>query len=237
MSQNFELLSQLEAEFQFRRAIPRDVSEPVKPFIVVDDTERSQQLLTLAQRVFLSSDVNASREVVLCGVDQDNSSSEICLSLGKILARQSKRPVCMADANAHSPRLLRRLEEDRQLPLPDQDHCCEIEPQLWVCDLVASSSTQGHGITSGDQIRELFARLKSRFEFILIDAPGANTRGEAALLAQQVDGAILIIEANATRKASALQAKHRLEANNVRLLGSVLNNRIYDIPEKLYRRL
>jgi Mrp family chromosome partitioning ATPase len=237
VSQNFELLSQLEAEFQFRRAIPRDAPATAKPLEIVEDAERSQQLLTLAQTVFLSGNANAPHQVVLCGVDRDNSSSEICLSLGKILARQSTRPVCLADANAHAPRLLKQLEEDHEPPLADQDQCTEIEPKLWLCDLVASSSANHLGLASVDQIKERFNRLKTRFEFILIDAPGANTGGDAALLSQLVDGAILIIEATATRKAAAFRAKQALEAVNARILGSVLNNRSFPIPERLYRKL
>jgi len=48
---------------------------------------------------------------------------------------------------------------------------------------------------------------------------------------------VLVLEANATRRVAALSAKEALEAAGVRLLGTVLNDRTFPIPEKLYRKL
>jgi Mrp family chromosome partitioning ATPase len=51
------------------------------------------------------------------------------------------------------------------------------------------------------------------------------------------DGVVLVLEANSTRRVTAKKAKQALEAANVRILGTVLNNRTFPIPEGLYRRL
>jgi Mrp family chromosome partitioning ATPase len=75
------------------------------------------------------------------------------------------------------------------------------------------------------------------FEFVLVNAPAASSRNDAAVLSQFTSGAILVLEAHSTRKAAALRAKNAMEAMNVRFLGCVLNNRTYPIPEKLYRRI
>ena len=50
---------------------------------------------------------------------------------------------------------------------------------------------------------------------VLVDAGGANDRGDATLLGLVVDAAILVIEVNAMR-----QAQEVLEAVGVRLLGA-----------------
>jgi Mrp family chromosome partitioning ATPase len=51
------------------------------------------------------------------------------------------------------------------------------------------------------------------------------------------DGFILVVEANATRREAALQVAENLRAANVRILGAVLNQRTFPIPEKLYSKL
>ena len=45
------------------------------------------------------------RQVVLCGVDDENGSSSVCAKAGRTLAANSSRPVCLVDANLRSPRL------------------------------------------------------------------------------------------------------------------------------------
>jgi Mrp family chromosome partitioning ATPase len=72
---------------------------------------------------------------------------------------------------------------------------------------------------------------------MLIDAPGTSVCGDAQLLGQIADAAILVIEANSTRRLTARKAKESLESAGVRLLGTVLCNRLFPIPERLYRIL
>ena len=60
---------------------------------------------------------------------------------------------------------------------------------------------------------------------------------DAALLGQTADGVVLVLEANATRWRTARKAKQALKDANVKVLGTVLNNRTFPIPEKIYRLL
>jgi Mrp family chromosome partitioning ATPase len=56
-------------------------------------------------------------------------------------------------------------------------------------------------------------------------------------MAQFADGMILVLSAQRTRRATAIKVKQTLERANVRLLGSVLSDREFPIPEGIYRRL
>jgi len=46
-----------------------------------------------------------------------------------------------------------------------------------------------------------------------------------------------VLEANATRRESALRIAETLRATQIRVLGAVLNKRTFPIPEGLYNRL
>jgi hypothetical protein len=50
-------------------------------------------------------------------------------------------------------------------------------------------------------------------------------------------GAILVLEANSTRRVATRKAKQALEATNVRVLGIVLNNRTFPILKRIYQLL
>ncbi|MGH9594657.1 MAG: hypothetical protein ACRD5L_16320, partial [Bryobacteraceae bacterium] len=60
---------------------------------------------------------------------------------------------------------------------------------------------------------------------------------DASLLARHADGLVLVVEAGATRREAARKIADDLRAAHMRVLGVVLNNRTYPIPERLYRRL
>ena len=51
------------------------------------------------------------------------------------------------------------------------------------------------------------------------------------------DGIVLVVEANSTRRVAAQKVKERLHAANARLLGAVLSDRTFPIPEAIYRKL
>jgi Mrp family chromosome partitioning ATPase len=90
---------------------------------------------------------------------------------------------------------------------------------------------------STERYRERFADLREAFDYILISAPPLNHETEATLVGQLADGIVLIVEANHTRRETVRRAKEQLESAKVKLLGAVLDQRTFPIPEKLYRRL
>jgi len=55
--------------------------------------------------------------------------------------------------------------------------------------------------------------------------------------AQFADGIILVVSAHRTRRIAARKIKEVLEAAQARILGTVLSDRIFPIPEGIYRRL
>lgn len=240
MSQNFELLSQIKTDAEFYEEAPKIDTEQ-RGAQAVDLTSRhrvSQELLSLAQRLFLPESNTVLREVVFCGVDQESNSSEICMQLGRIVAASSGKRVCLVDANTRSLRLSKMLDPGWRTPITISATaaCRQVEANLWLTSIGDSGQPDGNSLTSVDVTQQL-AELRSAFSFVLIDAPGVSDGGVAAMLGQIADGTVLVIEADSTRKAAARRAKQAMEAMNVRLLGTVLNNRRFPIPEKLYRKL
>jgi hypothetical protein len=90
----------------------------------------------------------------------------------------------------------------------------------------------------GSPISHQYVReLGGQFEFVLISAPPINLHAESLALARLVDGVVLVVEANTTRRETVRDMKMRLEVLNVPVLGIVLNDRTFPIPEAVYRRL
>jgi len=71
---------------------------------------------------------------------------------------------------------------------------------------------------------ELIAKLKSRFDVILFDAPPVLPVTDANLVAPKVDGVIMVYEIGRTSREGLMRAKVQLEAVNAKILGVVLNH-------------
>jgi Mrp family chromosome partitioning ATPase len=88
-----------------------------------------------------------------------------------------------------------------------------------------------------ERFRERLAELRASFHYLLVSAPALGRETDATWIGQLADGIVLIVEAHQTRRETVRRAKEQLESARVRLLGAVLDQRTFPIPEKLYRRL
>jgi Mrp family chromosome partitioning ATPase len=262
MSRNFELLKQLEIEVDVgnpSRAeadgviakVEVDVGNPSRTEVAGVITKQlsandagdlfGEETVRLVQTVFLSRNRRAPRQVVFCGVDSENGSSSVCASAGRALTAISNRSVCLVDANVRSPRLSSAFGIHRSILYPRnsasvRDQCVHIDGNLWLArtDLLVDDCG---ALLSLAELKHRLTQLEGAFDCLLVDAPGVGVSTDAALLGEIAGAAILVVEANTTRRLTARRAKQSLEAAGVRLLGTVLRNRSFPIPEKLFKRL
>ena len=88
-----------------------------------------------------------------------------------------------------------------------------------------------------DRMRMRMSELRSEFDYVLIDCPSMGVSNEAVSLGSAADGVVLVLKANASRKDKARGAVRDLQNAKVKVLGAVLNQRTFPIPDKLYSKL
>jgi protein-tyrosine kinase len=71
----------------------------------------------------------------------------------------------------------------------------------------------------------VLAQMKREFDMVIFDTPPALAVTDSQILANQVDGTILVVSSGKTDKEAAQKAKEVLVNANGKLLGVVLNNR------------
>jgi capsular exopolysaccharide synthesis family protein len=208
------------------------------------DSRVEDEVVKVVQSIFiLPSD--APRSVVFACVQPGDGSNSICLHAARALAEQGRGSVCLVDANVRSPSLhlglglenRRGLTQALVEPVPMRTFAQQIdEGNLWVlpCGCVSGNSQL---LISSDRLHKRFADLRAEFDYVLIDAPPVSLCADSIALGRLSDGVVLVVQLNATRREAALRAKEILETAEVRVLGVVLNNRTYPIPEALYRML
>lgn len=85
--------------------------------------------------------------------------------------------------------------------------------------------------------RDCIDLLRSEFDYTIIDCPSLKSSGDLLSVAPFVDGVILVIEANRTRRDDPRQAEQSISAAGGRTLGFILNKRTYELPNWLDRML
>jgi Mrp family chromosome partitioning ATPase len=245
MSKNFELLARVEkGNFFSLPAEPAPLPQKAHAAIPLKKAPPDTEIAKLVQRLFSpAGNGGGPRVVSLSGISRDDRSSWICARAGEFLAEQADTSVCLVDANLHSPQLHGQFATANQIGMaealttegPIRNYGKPLSGEN-LC-LIPSGLVKPGFYPSMDRYRERLAELREAFDYVLLSAPALSRETDATFLGQLADGIVLIVEANQSRRETVRRAKEQLESAHVRLLGAVLDQRTFPIPEKLYRRL
>jgi capsular exopolysaccharide synthesis family protein len=79
-------------------------------------------------------------------------------------------------------------------------------------------------LLSSVRMRELLTRLKSIYDFILLDSPPVLAVTDASILGNEVDGVILVVRSRSTSPDMVEEAGERLGKVGARVMGVVMND-------------
>lgn len=205
----------------------------------------SQEATKLVQRVFFSPDTDSKKVIAFFGVESEDGSASVCARMAETLAAQVQSSVCIVDANLHSPSLhhyfharnIRGFSEALFEGGPIGNYAQRVATRnLWMITCGATKPNFQIPLNP-DRVRARFEELRAQFDYVLINAPSMGMTADLTLLGQLTDGVIFVVEEHSTRRETAQQLKESLKEANVQVLGVVLNNRTFPIPESVYRRL
>jgi len=240
MSRYFQVLERAGRDREF---LPAIISRSSRPS---EESLTDEAVSQLVQRLFhLPGQQDAPRAVLFCSVEEGGGSRRICARAGQTLAGFRESSVCLVDANLHSPRLHTLFGINDRRGLVDA-----LFEAGSVCDFAQATSTRNLWLVPSGSIvpgaraqlttealQRCLSDLRARFRYLLFDAPAAGSSADAVVVGKQVDGVVLVVAANTTRRQTTRQVKADLDAAGVRLLGAVLENRAFPIPQRIYRWL
>lgn len=79
-------------------------------------------------------------------------------------------------------------------------------------------------LLGSNKMRHLIDEAKDQYDLVIFDTPPVLAVTDAQLLANFVDGSLLVIRSKQTDQESAIKAKELLEPAKAKLLGAVLND-------------
>ena len=172
------------------------------------------------------------RTLLITSPGPTEGKSTIALNLALALAASGKQ-VILIDADMRRPMLHQYTQTEREPGLSNalvnadrdlKEYLVPIEGTDAVTVLPAGKVPPNPAELLGSQrLQELLAYCQSLVDIVIIDSPPVLAAADAAVLASQTNGALLVIEPGQSDRKAMAQSVEQLRRSGAKLLGVVLN--------------
>lgn len=175
----------------------------------------------------------------------------IATRIANLLASGSRERVLLIDGDFQSPSLHEffgyRLDTPGFINLVSGEaELADVvrRSQIPRLDIIhAGQSANGHlhvpsvRLLQSARMKKLLETLEGEYDHVIFDAAPVLENASALCLARIMDGVVLVVEAEKTRRQVVRHAFDQLNGVNAQVLGAILNKRKFHLPRWLYKRL
>jgi len=244
MSKTFEALQKAEKE-----KMPLNTKRPNKKNKTSltnfnSDVRITEELKNMKLYIRSKSGQNNIRTILFTSSIPGEGTSTILVNFAKEIAINGES-VIVVDTNLRNPTLHKLMNVE------NIDGIAEIiEEKKPLIETIKKTDTENMQIiTHGKQsertitgfstntIKPIIDELKSHADWVLFDSPPIHTYSDAAILANEVDGVIMVVQAEKTKWEVAQSARDKIAKGNTQILGAILNKKQFHIPNLIYKFL
>lgn len=176
-----------------------------------------------------------TRSLLVTSAGPTEGKSTTVANLAVVMAQAGQR-VVLIDSDLRKPRLhklfslpnkqgLTSVLAERTLASDDWLHDTEVENLKVITS--GPLPPNPSEVLGSERMQRLVASLKEQADVLLFDSPPVVAVADAAVLAKQVDGTLLVVDSGKTRRGLAQQAQATLKQVGANVLGVVLNKVSY----------
>lgn len=174
----------------------------------------------------------SNKVVLLTSVHTNEGKSDISFNLAVELGKAGKK-VLLIDADIRKSAYKSRydIKEETQglsqylsgqVEQIDQVVCKTNYENLYLI-LAGPYAPNPTEMLGDEQFGQLLKAARQVFEYVIVDTPPLGTVVDAAVIAQYCDGALMVVESDATSYRACQKVKEQLERSGCKILGAVLN--------------
>lgn len=207
-----------------------------------EDPSAQHEVLKLVQTLFLpvGTSTDGLRSVMFAAPEASPDSEMTSASTAETLAMHTTGTVCLVDANLRDPSLHRHFSVGNATGFADALNgtrrapavAVQVAAKLW---LVPAGMRRSRQDASQDRLSGAVADLLAAFDFVIVGACSLGAQPDAIHLALSVDGVVLVIDHERTRRDAARRSVDALQAAQARVLGVVFRSRSH-APSGSWRR-
>jgi capsular exopolysaccharide synthesis family protein len=172
---------------------------------------------------------NGLKTVMVTSASPNDGKTLTAINLALILSESYKRQVLLIDADLRRPSIRDVSHVPDVMGLADAlkaraDHKLTVFRLTQNLSLLPAGRPDPDpmgGLTSA-RMRTILDDARQRFDWVILDAPPVGTVADASLLAEMIDGALLVVRAGQTDSSLTLRAVESI--GRERILGVVLND-------------
>jgi Mrp family chromosome partitioning ATPase len=207
-----------------REQVPRKV-------VSLTPSVHDDQIRALVQQLFFRHESEPVRHAGFTTVEPSTQTATLCLEVARALAEEDKYDVGLIDANPG----LAALQGQLKLPSGNRAEATwPIAPRLWMVPRQSWLPDASRRRVTDQNLSRL-REITSEFDFSVLWCAPASWL--TASIGQTCDGLVLVLTANKTRRLVAAQVLDQLSKAGVPVLGTVLADRSFPVPQGLYRSL
>lgn len=171
------------------------------------------------------------KSIVVTSCYPNEGKSDVVFQLALEIGKMGKK-VLVLDADIRKSSYINRFQVKQKTEGLSQ----YLSGQSRLQDIVYSTNFQGVDIIfagptapnpsellAQEKFASLIHSMREKYDYVLADTPPVGSLTDAAVVARQCDGAIMVIESDLVSHRIAAKAKEQLEMSGCHILGAVLN--------------
>ncbi len=249
MAKTFEALMKAEKESQKRltevaafesKPFPKRLGrlEQTIPKQVVEEYQR------LKYNLLRTNSGKRTKALLFTSPSEGEGHSPVLINFAIALASEGDK-VLLVDANLRNPSFHHVFKLEKKGGLTDllsgESSLLNVIKETQVSHLsvitCGMASSNAGSVFELNALDSLIQEMKAQYDWVLFDSPPINSSSDSIALAPRADGVVMVVQAEKTRWEVAARAKQRIEDGNGTILGVILNNRRFYIPERIYKAL
>ncbi|XCN75096.1 MAG: CpsD/CapB family tyrosine-protein kinase [Candidatus Electrothrix aestuarii] len=201
---------------------------------------------TLENTIFRYKEKENVQTILITGVERRVGTSTAAFNLALICAKDMpQQKILLIDTDISSPSLHKSFDFPPSPGAIDffygEAMLSEVVQESFLPNLkligLGGNSKESISPFTRQSFQDFLQFVKKHYDFIFIDsAPWLNS-SHTQRVSLQTDGVIVVAEAYRTHIETVTELYHKLQLNNIFLLGSFLNRRRHPVPQWLYNRI
>ncbi len=208
------------------------------------DAPLVRSYVSLFEELFLRVEGGAAPIILVTGASRGDGCTTVAANLALCAASLGARRTLLVDADLEGAGASALFGATKPLGLADvlmgKASADDIARPVNPSGLTLLPAGHGPGSLLVTQSRRFIEQLqawRTRFDWIVVDAPPLLSSRGAVALGANVSGALLVLRTGRTRPEVLQRAVDELRSASVPILGAVMNRRRFVIPQGTYRRL
>ena len=198
----------------------------------------------LADQIYLLVKDNNLKSILITALSPLEGSAKLIANLGKYLSQEAHHKIFIVDANLKTPSLHTIFNIPGKPGLADvlegkvalEEATVKINDNLLILP-AGETLLNPTTLFNSSRMRDVVNTAREKSEVLFIDYANLRTIKNVRILSAIVDGIALVVSEGKTRRPVIKALITPLEQSKANIIGTILNNRTFVIPEIIYKRL